>query len=88
MNISLFQTATNKLPGVSRSLRTDSELFRSKSCKVPELPDSFTAVRPAYLPATSTNTPATTEDDSKQMIPDDDTIADKIMKELIVCRWR
>ena len=40
--------------------------------------DSFTVVRPAYLPA---NIPATTEDVSKQMIPDDDMIGDKIMKE-------
>ena len=63
-----WKTATNEIPGVSRSLRTDSELFRSKSCKVPELPDSFTAVRPAYLRATSAKIPATT----KQMIPDDD----------------
>ena len=62
MSISLFQTATNDIPGVSRSLRTDSELFRSKSCKVPERPDSFTVVRPAYLPATIANLQATTED--------------------------
>ena len=87
MSISLFLTATNEIPSVSRSLRTDSELFRSKSCKVPERPDSFTVVRPAYLPVTSANIPATTEDVSKQMIPDDDTIADKIMKKFIVCRW-
>ena len=38
-------------------------------------------VRPAYHPATSANIPATTEDVSKQMIPDDDTIADTMMKE-------
>ena len=75
------KTATNEIPGVSRSLRTDSELFRSKSCKLPELPDSFTVVRPAYLPATSAKIPATTEDVSKQMIPDDDTILHKMMKE-------
>ena len=81
MSISLFQTATNEIPGVSRSLRTDSELFRSKSCKVPKPPDSFTVVRPTYLPATSANIPDTTEDVSKQMIPDDDTIADTMMKE-------
>ena len=81
MSISLFQTATNEVPGVSCILRTDSELFCSKSCKVPELPDSFTVVRPAYLPATSANIPATTEEISKQMIPNDDTIADTMRKE-------
>ena len=81
MSISLFQTASNEIPGVSRSLRTDSELFCSKSCKVPERPDSFTVVQPAYLPATSANIPATTKEVSKQMIPNDDTIVDTMMKE-------
>ena len=78
MSISLFQTATNEIPGVSRSLRTDSELFRSKSCKVPKPPDSLSDQLIFQLPLL---TYKPLQKISKQMIPDAEIIADKMMKE-------